>query len=60
MGEICYKFSDKPGHLKRCQTDENGRCRKNCKYVKIEDLHPRIRADWKRLHNTIKRWDDNA
>lgn len=61
MGKVCYKFSpDNPGHVQRCEVDEQGRCRKNCKDVKIEALHPRFQQDWKRLQNTIKRWDPNA
>lgn len=61
MGRYCYNFSpDKPGYIERCELDANGDCTKNCKYVKVENVHPRIASDWKRLQNTVKKWDPDA
>ena len=57
MGSICYTFSNREGHVLRCERDSNGRCAKNCKHVPIEQIHPRIVVEMKRLENAIQKYD---
>ncbi len=56
MGEKCVTLSAMPGHVRICERDENGLCIKNCRDVKIEDLHPRVAVEMKRLENAVVRY----
>lgn len=56
VGEKCVTFSAKPGHVRVCERDANGMCVKDCKDVKIEDLHPRIAIELKRFENAVVRY----
>lgn len=56
MGEKCVTLSAVPGHLRICETDDDGRCTKNCRDVKIEDLHPRVAIEFKRLNNAVAKY----
>lgn len=56
MADKCVTFSAKPGHVRICERDENGFCIKNCKDVKIEDLHPRIAIEFKRFENAVLKY----
>lgn len=56
MAKKCYTFSSKPDHIRICEKDANGNCVKNCKDVPIDDVHPRIAVEFKRLQNAIEKY----
>jgi hypothetical protein len=55
----CYTFSERPDHILECETDRDGRCTKNCKEVKIENLPTRVAVEFKRFINSIDKYGIN-
>lgn len=57
MGVKCPPtFSAREGHVRICEPDENGFCVKNCRDVRIEDIHPRVIVELKRLENAWEKY----
>ena len=55
--KYCYNYSDKPGHLYRCDRDSKGNCTlNNCVYIPFDKLPKDLAREARRFENAIKKY----